>query len=96
MTTQAQKAPQVNFDPRLIDFDLAHNKCKIVFRKADGTDRTLVGTTCINYIPEEQWPKEVHEPSLHIRTVYDLEKQAWRSFRYDAVTSFEFITQDDA
>jgi hypothetical protein len=70
----------------------------VEFTKVDGTVRKMLCTLASTLIPEEAQPKPVVEtvetaedpaptaPSAC--RVYDLEKQAWRSFRWDSVLSF--------
>lgn len=54
------------------------------YAKTDGTEREALGTLCDRYIPVDQKPKssEVDWFSQQIR-YYDLNVNAWRSFRND-------------
>ena len=54
----------------------------VFFTKKDGTKRRMLCTTNITLIPEAA---QSSDTSL---AVWDLEKDAWRSFRYDSVISF--------
>ncbi|MBX0313077.1 MAG: SH3 beta-barrel fold-containing protein [Sulfurihydrogenibium sp.] len=65
---------------------------KVVFTKADGTERTLIGT--IKNIPEEHMPKGTGYYSLNmdVYRCFDVEADGWRSFRLDSVIS---ISVDD-
>ena len=61
----------------------------ITFTKTDGTERRMWATTLPKYIPEAFQPKgdsKVKENPNTIRC-FDLDKQEWRSFRVDSVTS---------
>ena len=71
-------------------FDLAE-KVKVVFEKKDGTERTMICTRSTYLIPEAHHPKgtSTKEQNYEVMPVYDLEKQAWRSFRLDSVVSIE-------
>ena len=78
---------------------LSNSVVKITFVKADGTDRemrcTLDGakippkpvaptnstTPATGIVRESKRPRK--EPDPHSIKVYDLEKQEWRSFRFD-------------
>ena len=71
----------------------------VTFVKADGTDREMLCTLNWDHIPTDKAPKEtpttpidgiVKEskkprklPDPHSLRVFDLEKQEWRSFRFD-------------
>ena len=62
----------------------------VFFTKKDGTKRRMLCTTNITLIPEavqssETSKRKASDTSL---AVWDLEKDAWRSFRYDSVISF--------
>ena len=75
--------------------ELKNSKMKVVFTKKDGTTRTMICTTNINFIPEEKHPsgiKEIKE-NTSIKKVYDLEKNDWRSFRIDSIISIEKIDE---
>ena len=71
----------------------------VTFVKADGTDREMLCTLNWDNIPVDKAPKETpttpidgimreskkprKEPDPHSIRVFDLEKQEWRSFRFD-------------
>ena len=63
---------------------------EVVFTKLDGTNRRMLCTTNVSFIPEsakssETFKRKSSDTSL---AVWDLQKEAWRSFRYDSVISF--------
>ena len=78
---------------------LQNSEISITFTKADGTDRDMLCTLDHSRIPvsvakpvsttapvdgivrESRKPKK--EPDPHSIRVFDLEKQEWRSFRFD-------------
>ena len=60
----------------------------VTFTKADGTERQLRCT--LRNIPEEDLPKGTGTTSDEAQRVYDLDKEAWRSFRWDSVKSVSF------
>jgi hypothetical protein len=63
--------------------------CTAIFLKADGTQRTMLCTLQESQIPESARPKgEVKKKSDDALAVWDIEKQAWRSFRYDSLEQF--------
>mgnify|MGYP003869352951 CR=1 FL=1 len=70
----------------------------VTFVKADGTDREMLCTLSWDKIPVDKAPKVVStgsidgivteskvrkEPDPHSLRVFDVEKQEWRSFRFD-------------
>ena len=69
---------------------------EIEFTKKDGTDRVMKCTLQEDYLPEvdgvivfekDRWKKD----SL---AVFDLEKDGWRSFRWDSVKAVRFTLGD--
>jgi len=61
------------------------------FKKKDNTPRKMVCTLNEEYLPEpeERESKRVKTESNDAIAVWDLEKQAWRSFRIDSVVDYE-------
>ena len=66
----------------------------VTFTKADGSERTMLCTKMISKIPETQHPKTDKVVKLDengnvietdLVTVYDLEKEGWRSFNFSKV-----------
>jgi hypothetical protein len=65
----------------------------VEFTKIDGTVRKMLCTLAKSLIPEDDYPKS---DKAKVETdvvptvcrVYDLEKQGWRSFRFDSVVNF--------
>jgi hypothetical protein len=77
------------FDKDTIKEKLRTGNCTVVFTKADGTERSMLCTLQETFIPAEQKPKgEVRKQNDDALAVWDIEKQAWRSFRYDAIKQF--------
>jgi hypothetical protein len=64
----------------------------VTFTKRDGTERILKCTLDESKIPEDKRPKEKTNSisSEEAIRVFDIEKQEWRSFRWDSVKSFGF------
>ena len=68
---------------------------EIEFTKKDGTERVMKCTLQEDYLPEydvieidkDRWKKD----SL---AVFDLEKEDWRSFRWDSVKAVRFTLGD--
>ena len=60
----------------------------VFFTKKDGTKRRMLCTTNVSFIPENASSRAKRKSSDTSLAVWDLEKDAWRSFRYDSVISF--------
>ncbi len=72
--------------------DLRSNKCKVTFTKQDGTVRDMLCTLMEAFIiPQEKKTERVKTPSENTLAVWDLEKNAWRSFRTDSVSAFQVL-----
>jgi hypothetical protein len=64
---------------------------RVMFTKKDGTEREMLCTLAESKIPEDQKPKtEGGNFSDEAQRVFDLEKQEWRSFRWDSVINISF------
>lgn len=63
----------------------------IVFTKKDGTKREMHCTMIPEYLPvmKEPNPNIKYGPSPTIVTVWDLEQNDWRSFKFDSILSIE-------
>jgi hypothetical protein len=95
--TQYQEADDVNkaIIRDWIKSLLQKSSITVTFVKADGTDREMlctlnwdrIPTVAINPTPVDGIVKESKkprkEPDPHSLRVFDLEKQEWRSFRFD-------------
>lgn len=66
----------------------------VTFTKADSSERTMLCTKMVSKIPEAQHPKTDKVVKLDengnvvesdLITVYDLEKEGWRSFNFTKV-----------
>ena len=71
---------------------LLHNEeVKITFTKKDGTEREMLCTLVNDKIPSEKAPKNTGKSgSDEAIAVFDLDKNDWRSFRWDSVKKIEF------
>jgi len=96
--TQYQEADDVNkaIIRDWIKSLLQKSEITVTFVKADGTDREMLCTLNWDYIPStaiissspvdgiiKESKKPRKEPDPHSLRVFDLEKQEWRSFRFD-------------
>ena len=67
-----------------------HNRdCQVIFRKVDGTERTMICTLNEGAIDNGDVAKrEVKSRNDNVIAVWDVENKGWRSFRVDSVISF--------
>ena len=76
---------------------LHSQRMNVSFMKADGTERHMHCTLHESLIPQEHKEKEAASPrkrSEEAQIVWDIDKQDWRSFRWDRVTAFSFNLGD--
>lgn len=70
---------------------LRTDEVNLTFTKKDGTIREMKCTLIESMLPEyEKKTDRVKEPSNDIIAVFDLDKQAWRSVRYDSISQINF------
>jgi len=67
-----------------------NNIIRVVFTKADGSERVMKCTLIDQYIPktEETGTKKINEEVL---PVWDLDVNAWRSFRIDSIKEVSVV-----
>ena len=64
---------------------------QVEFVKKDGTTRKMTCTLSEDKIPTEKLPKNSGKSkSDDALAVFDLEKQEWRSFRFDSIKKIQF------
>jgi hypothetical protein len=93
---------------RWLNLELHRQILTVVFTKKDGTERTMRCTLNSIIIPESSTIvkiDETHEPgairerkvtrkpSPDVRTCYDVDSGAWKSFRWDSIKS---VTYNDS
>ena len=62
----------------------------VTFTKIDGSTRVMHCTLIEDYLPPiKEFPNIKTGPSPFIATVWDLEQNAWRSFKFESVKSVE-------
>ena len=70
---------------------LRDSEVTVKFTKKDGSERKMLCTLAENKIPGEKSPKNSGKTkSDEALAVFDLEKQSWRSFRFDSVKEINF------
>ena len=63
----------------------------VVFTKKDGTEREMKCTLQEGVVvPHEKTTERVKDENLETLAVWDLDKNAWRSFRLDSIKSVSF------
>lgn len=80
-----------NMKKAMID-DLSRNVCVVVFRKRDGSLRPMTCTRDFTVISEfdDDYDYDYNEDvscrtSPDVVSVFDLDKEEWRSFRFDSI-----------
>lgn len=66
----------------------------ILFLKKDGSERRMKCTLRQDLLPKQTDLEEAVQkktPNPDILAVWDLEKEAWRSFRYDSIIGFSEV-----
>jgi hypothetical protein len=61
----------------------------IVFKKVDGTERTMKCTLNEALLPKREVTESARKANDGVQTVFDLELNQWRSFKWDNFISFE-------
>ena len=63
----------------------------VTFTKKDGTERLMKCTLQEGVVvPHEKTTERVKEENNEILAVWDLDKNAWRSFRLDSIKTIDF------
>ena len=69
---------------------LTSSICTVTFTKKNGDERVMKCTLDAQHLPpiqrEATEVAEVRQPSKDALAVFDIEAQAWRSFRFDSIT----------
>lgn len=72
--------------------ELRRGIMNIVFTKADGSERKLICTLSEDRIPADKKPKGTGTVKNDaVLPVFDMEKNSWRSFRWDSVQKVDFL-----
>lgn len=72
---------------------LLNGEVNFVFKKADSSRRAAVGTTNLDLVPQDLWPKDMtsveesteKQKDSGVVRFFDLEKVAWRSCKVDNI-----------
>jgi hypothetical protein len=77
---------------KLILSSIKRSGITVSFTKKDGTDREMLCTLAESLIPSDKRPKtENTKFSDEALRVFDLDKQEWRSFRWDSIKTVKGI-----
>jgi len=81
----------IDNDAIQIKQQLKEGPCFVTFIKVDGTKRIMKCTLNDTYIPptEPKKTERVKKDNPDVLAVWDLEKDGWRSFRFDTVLEVE-------
>ena len=78
---------------------LNYGPVTVTFTKKDGTERVMKCTTSDSLIPqvieESLTPKREKKLNEDVMSVYDLEAEGWRSFRWDSVKQVRFTLGEE-
>ncbi len=69
---------------------LKQGVCEVVFKKKDGTERTMNCTIRPTLLPERTITLKKKKSNPEVLPVYDMDDKSWKSFR---VKSVKYITQ---
>lgn len=79
--------------------DLRDGVCRVTFTKKDGTERKMKCTLNEKFMPKVEFSKDAEatkkEPNKAVVKCWDLEKEAWRSFRVDSIRMAYLETYGD-
>ncbi len=79
------------WDQEAIKESLRNKICQVTFTKKDGTVRVMNCTLNSSMIPAEiaeETTKRTKAENTSVQSVYDVEINGWRSFRWDSLTNF--------
>lgn len=73
---------------------LRNGEVDVTFTKKDGSERKMTCTLKEDKIPSEKAPKNAKKSqSKESIAVFDVEKQDWRSFRFDSIKDIHTIIE---
>ena len=64
---------------------------EVTFTKVDGTERVMRCTLQPQYLPESIEKEGVKVRNADVQSVWDIDINAWRSFRFDSVKEFGIV-----
>jgi len=73
---------------------LRNSVVTVTFAKADGTIRDMKCTLVEMLLPAQEVKESQRKHSPDACPVWDLEKKAWRSFRWDSISKITLLDQE--
>lgn len=70
---------------KLLKERLKNETLQVSFAKKDGTERTMRCTLSANLLPVSEEKTSTRSVPTSSLAVFDLDKQEWRSFRWDSI-----------
>ena len=92
MNAKIEEAEEKMRQQQQIRQGLVSGIIEVSFTKKDGTDRTMKCTLNSQYLPEQKdLEQEIDKrnKSDEVIAVWDIEKEGWRSFRWDSVKGYK-------
>ena len=69
---------------------LTEGKLNVTFTKKNGEERTMFCTLMSEFLPETKETKKTDQKvNEEVLAVWDLDKDAWRSFRLDSISNVQ-------
>lgn len=69
---------------------LIEGKLNVTFTKKNGEERTMLCTLMSEFLPEtKETEKKDQKVNEEVLAVWDLDKDAWRSFRLDSISNVQ-------
>tara|TARA_A100001035_G_scaffold245040_1_gene213073 strand:+ start:260 stop:541 length:282 start_codon:yes stop_codon:yes gene_type:complete len=69
---------------------LTEGKLNVTFTKKNGEERTMFCTLMSEFLPEtKETEKKDQKVNEEVLAVWDLDKDAWRSFRIDSISNVQ-------
>ena len=69
---------------------LTEGKLNVTFTKKNGEERTMLCTLMSEFLPEtKETEKKDQKVNEEVLAVWDLDKDAWRSFRLDSISNVQ-------
>lgn len=76
---------------------LQRGEVDFIFKKMDGSRRVAVGTTNLNLVPHDLWPKDMtsvedsndKQKNMGVVRFFDCEKKAWRSCKSNSIINVD-------
>lgn len=70
---------------------LRSNTVEVTFTKVDGTERVMRCTLQSQFLPESIEKEGIKVRNPDVQSVWDIDSNGWRSFRFDSVKEFRIV-----